>query len=71
MGVSRPEEIVSPVTRSAGAKMPFTFSRVNAVIRAVRMSRQRERAAARMVALDGLGGGAEPADHSPEGVERA
>jgi len=32
--------------------MPFTFSRVNAVIRAVRMSRQRERAAARMAALE-------------------
>jgi signal transduction histidine kinase len=32
--------------------MPFTFSKVNAVIRAVRMSRQRELAAARMVALE-------------------
>jgi signal transduction histidine kinase len=35
-----------------GAKMPFTFSKVNAVIRAVRMSRQREVAAARMAALE-------------------
>ena len=32
--------------------MPFTFSKVNAVIRAVRMSRQRELAAARMAALE-------------------
>jgi len=32
--------------------MPFTFSTVNAVIRAVRMSRQRETEAARMVALE-------------------
>ncbi|HKC80224.1 MAG TPA: ATP-binding protein [Gemmatimonadaceae bacterium] len=32
--------------------MPFTFSKVNAVIRAVRLSRQRELAAARMVALE-------------------
>jgi signal transduction histidine kinase len=32
--------------------MPFTFSKVNAVIRAVRMSRQRQAAAARMVALE-------------------
>lgn len=32
--------------------MPFTFSKVNAVIRAVRMSRQREREAARMAALE-------------------
>ena len=32
--------------------MPFTFSKVNAVIRAVRMSRQREVAAARMTALE-------------------
>jgi signal transduction histidine kinase len=32
--------------------MPFTFSKVNAVIRAVRMSRQRELAAARMTALE-------------------
>jgi len=32
--------------------MPFTFSKVNAVIRAVRMSRQREVAAARMAALE-------------------
>lgn len=32
--------------------MPFTFSKVNAVIRAVRMSRQRETEAARMVALE-------------------
>lgn len=32
--------------------MPFTFSQVNAVIRAVRMSRQREVAAARMAALE-------------------
>jgi signal transduction histidine kinase len=32
--------------------MPFTFSKVNAVIRAVTMSRQREVAAARMAALE-------------------
>src|SRR6478672_6582241 len=32
--------------------MPFTFSKVNAVIRAVRLSRQRELAAARMAALE-------------------
>jgi signal transduction histidine kinase len=32
--------------------MPFTFSKVHAVIRAVRMSRQRELAAARMAALE-------------------
>jgi signal transduction histidine kinase len=32
--------------------MPFTFSKVNAVIRAVRMSRQRELEAARMAALE-------------------
>ena len=32
--------------------MPFTFSKVNAVIRAVRLSRQREIAAARMAALE-------------------
>ena len=32
--------------------MPFTFSKVNAVFRAVRMSRQREVAAARMAALE-------------------
>jgi len=32
--------------------MPFTFSKVNAVIRAVRWSRQREVAAARMAALE-------------------
>jgi signal transduction histidine kinase len=32
--------------------MPFTFSKVNAVIRAVRMSRQRAVAAARMAALE-------------------
>ncbi|HKN58939.1 MAG TPA: ATP-binding protein, partial [Gemmatimonadaceae bacterium] len=32
--------------------MPFTFSKVNAVIRAVRMSRQREAAAARMADLE-------------------
>jgi signal transduction histidine kinase len=32
--------------------MPFTFSKVNAVIRAVRISRQREVAAARMAALE-------------------
>ena len=32
--------------------MPFTISKVNAVIRAVRLSRQRELAAARMVALE-------------------
>jgi signal transduction histidine kinase len=32
--------------------MPFTFAKVNAVIRAVRMSRQREIAAARMAALE-------------------
>jgi signal transduction histidine kinase len=32
--------------------MPFTFPKVNAVIRAVRMSRQREVAAARMAALE-------------------
>ncbi len=32
--------------------MPFTFSKVNAVIRAVRISRQRQAAAARMVALE-------------------
>jgi signal transduction histidine kinase len=32
--------------------MPFTFSKVNAVIRAVRMSRQRQVAAARMAALE-------------------
>jgi len=32
--------------------MPFTFSKVNAVIRAVRMSRQRDREAARMAALE-------------------
>ena len=32
--------------------MPFTFSKVNAVIRAVRMSRQREVAAARVAALE-------------------
>ena len=32
--------------------MPFTFSKVNAVIRAVRLSRQREVAAARLVALE-------------------
>src|SRR5512132_3541779 len=32
--------------------MPFTFSKVNAVIRAVRMSRQREVEAARMAALE-------------------
>ena len=32
--------------------MPFTFPKVNAVIRAVRMSRQREIAAARMAALE-------------------
>jgi signal transduction histidine kinase len=36
----------------SGAKMPFTFSKVNAVIRAVRLSRQREVAAARMTALE-------------------
>jgi signal transduction histidine kinase len=35
-----------------GAKMPFTFSKVNAVFRAVRMSRQREIAAAHMAALE-------------------
>ena len=39
--VSLEERIVLRVTRIAGAKMPFTFSKVNAVIRAVRMSRQR------------------------------
>ena len=32
--------------------MPFTFSKVSAVIRAVRLSRQREVAAARMAALE-------------------
>jgi len=32
--------------------MPFTFSKVNAVIRAVRLARQREVAAARMAALE-------------------
>ncbi|MFL5595005.1 MAG: hypothetical protein ACJ785_10385, partial [Gemmatimonadaceae bacterium] len=32
--------------------MPFTLSKVNAVIRAVRMSRQRDVAAARMTALE-------------------
>jgi signal transduction histidine kinase len=32
--------------------MPFTFSKVNAVIRAVRLSRQREIAAARLAALE-------------------
>ena len=32
--------------------MPFTFSKVNAVIRAVRMSRQREVAAAQLAALE-------------------
>jgi signal transduction histidine kinase len=32
--------------------MPFTFAKVNAVLRAVRMSRQREIAAARMAALE-------------------
>src|ERR1700680_2195358 len=32
--------------------MPFTFAKVNAVIRAVRISRQREVAAARMAALE-------------------
>ena len=32
--------------------MPFTFSKVNAVIRAVRMSRQRGRSAARLAALE-------------------
>lgn len=32
--------------------MPFTFSKVNAVIRAVRLSRQREVAAARLAALE-------------------
>jgi len=32
--------------------MPFTFSKINAVFRAVRMSRQREIAAARMAALE-------------------
>ena len=44
--------IVSKVTRITGAKMPFTFSKVNAVIRAVRLSRQREIAAARVAALE-------------------
>jgi signal transduction histidine kinase len=46
------KEFVSRVTRVTGANMPFTFSKVNAVIRAVRMSRQREVAAARMAALE-------------------
>src|SRR3954466_2947490 len=32
--------------------MPFTFSKVNAVFRAVRISRQREQEAARLVALE-------------------
>ena len=34
------------------SKVPFTFSKVSAVIRAVRLSRQREVAAARMAALE-------------------
>ena len=38
--------------RSPGAKMPFTFSKVNAVIRAVRLNRQREIVAARVAALE-------------------
>ena len=37
---------------SVGAKMPFTFSKVNAVFRAVRMSRQREVEAAHVAALE-------------------
>lgn len=35
-----------------GCAMPFTFSKVNAVIRAVRLSRQRDVAAARVAALE-------------------
>src|SRR6266567_7057206 len=50
--VSGQEEIVLPVSRIVGATMPFTFSKVNAVFRAVRMSRQREVEAARVAALE-------------------
>jgi len=44
---SRPQNV-----RITGAQMPFTFSAVNAVFRAVRLSRQREVAAARLAALE-------------------
>jgi signal transduction histidine kinase len=50
--VSGQEEFVLPVSRIVGAKMPFTFSKVNAVFRAVRISRQREVEAARVAALE-------------------
>src|SRR6266576_1266129 len=50
--VSRQGKSVLRVPRTAGATMPFSFSKVQAVIRAVRWSRQREVAAARMAALE-------------------
>jgi len=50
--VSGQERIVLQVPRIVGANMPFTFSKVNAVFRAVRMSRQREVEAARVAALE-------------------
>lgn len=50
--VSGQEKIVLKVSRIVGAKMPFTFSKVNAVFRAVRISRQREVEAARVAALE-------------------
>jgi len=50
--VSGQERIVLQVSRIVGANMPFTFSKVNAVFRAVRMSRQRELEAARVAALE-------------------
>src|SRR6266550_3979917 len=50
--VSRQGKSVLGVPRTAGATMPFTFSKVNEVIRAVRLSRQRDVAAVRLAALE-------------------
>src|SRR6266576_3523021 len=50
--VSRQGKSVLRVPRTAGATMPFTFSKVNEVIRAVRLSRQRDVGAVRLAALE-------------------
>src|SRR6266576_1843989 len=50
--VSRQGKSVLRVPRTAGATMPFTFSKVNEVIRAVRLSRQRGVGAVRLAALE-------------------
>src|SRR5437868_1525986 len=49
---SREGKRVLRVPPIAGATMPFTFSKVNEVIRAVRLSRQRDVGAVRLAALE-------------------